>query len=61
MEVLRIPFILWFNGEAPPDLSAMKAPIAIPVSIHAGSETMQQLMEYKDEITAVTTDDEFDV
>jgi hypothetical protein len=61
MEVLRIPFVLWFSGEARPDLSAMQVPIAIPVSFHANSESMQRIMKYNNQTTAVTTDDEFDV
>jgi hypothetical protein len=61
MEVLRIPFALWFDGEIPPDLPAMKAQIAIPVFFRADSELSQRTMKYIDETTAVTTDAEFDV
>jgi hypothetical protein len=61
MEVLWIPFVLWFNGEAIPDLSAMKAPIAIPVSFHADRERVQRIMGHNDQTADVTTDDEFNV
>jgi hypothetical protein len=37
MEDLFIPFILWFDGEVPPNLAAMRAPVAIPVSFRNDS------------------------
>ena len=41
MDDLRIPFVLWFEGEASPHLTAMAAPVAIPVSFHDNA-TMSQ-------------------
>lgn len=32
MEDVRIPFVLWLSGEAAPNLTAMTAPVAIPVT-----------------------------
>ena len=42
MEDLRIPFILWFGDETPPNLTAGAAPIAIRVSFHVDGKTEQQ-------------------
>lgn len=42
MEDIRIPFILWFGDETPPDLRAEAAPIAIRVSFHVEGKTEQQ-------------------
>jgi hypothetical protein len=42
MEDLHIPFILWFSGEPTPNFTSMTAPVAIPASFHADSETMQE-------------------
>ena len=35
MEDIFIPFMLWFDDEVPPDVAAMRAPVAIPVSFSA--------------------------
>jgi hypothetical protein len=42
MEEIRIPFVLWFSGEAPPSLAAMTAPLAIAVAFHSDGETTLQ-------------------
>ena len=56
MEDLRIPFVLWFGGEEPPNLTAMTAPVALAVSFHADSKTMQQNVVRTDGRAVVTTD-----
>jgi hypothetical protein len=57
METLRIPFILWFSGEAPPNLASMMAPVAFNVSFRADSEAVQQNAETAGERTVITTSD----
>ncbi|HME19852.1 MAG TPA: hypothetical protein VKI44_00545 [Acetobacteraceae bacterium] len=61
METLRIPFILWFSGEAPPNLASIMAPVAFDVSFLADSETVQQNAETADECTVITRSGEADV
>jgi hypothetical protein len=41
MEDVRIPFVLWLEGEASPNVTAMTAPVAIPVSFHDSATTAQ--------------------
>ena len=48
MEDIRIPFVLWLSGEAAPNLTAMTAPVAIPVSFHE-SPAMSQNADASDE------------
>jgi hypothetical protein len=57
METLRIPFILWFSGETPPNLASIMAPVAFNVSFQADSETVEQNAETADECTVPTTSD----
>jgi hypothetical protein len=33
MNDLRIPFVLWFRGEAAPDLSSMATPIQLSIGV----------------------------
>jgi hypothetical protein len=60
MEDLRIPFILWLEGEASPNITAMTAPVAIPVSFHDNA-TMSQNADVADGRAAVATGGDADV
>jgi hypothetical protein len=42
MAELRIPFVLWFSDEAPPDLTTLTVPIGIAVSFHPEAEATPQ-------------------
>ena len=39
MEDLRIHFVLWLDGEAPPNLAGIKDPVPIPVSFRTDRVT----------------------
>jgi hypothetical protein len=39
MAELRIPFVLWFRDEAPPDFTILIVPVAVAVSFHSEVET----------------------
>ncbi len=60
MDDVRIPFVLWFEGEPSPNLTAMTAPVAIPVSIHDDA-TMSQNADVPDGRAAVATGGDADV
>ena len=60
MEDVRIPFVLWFEGEASPNLTAMTAPVAIPVSFHDYA-TMSQNADVADRRASVAEDGDADV
>ena len=60
MEDVRIPFVLWLEGEASPNLTAMTAPVAIPVSFH-DSATTSQNADVADERADLATGGDADV
>ncbi len=60
MDDLRIPFVLWLGGEASPHLTAMAAPVAIPVSFH-DSATMSQNADAGDGRPDIATSGDADV
>jgi hypothetical protein len=39
MAEFRIPFVLWFDDEAPPDLTILTVPVAIAVAFHPVDKT----------------------
>jgi hypothetical protein len=53
MDDFRIPFVLWFSGEPPPDLAAITEPVVIAVSFHRNGRTMPRTSEITDDRTAV--------
>ena len=61
MEDIFIPFMLWFNDELPPDLAAMRAPVAIPVSLRADGLPMRRNMDVAREQPKFSASDEADV
>jgi hypothetical protein len=62
MEDIFIPFMLWFNDELPPpDLAAMRAPVAIPVSLRAHGLPMRRNVDVAREQPKVSASGEADV
>ena len=61
MEDIFIPFMLWFDDEVPPDVAAMRAPVAIPVSFSADGLPMQRNMDAAREQPKLSASVEADV
>ncbi|MGC1411091.1 MAG: hypothetical protein WA864_19380 [Acetobacteraceae bacterium] len=61
MTELRIPFVLWFSDEAPPDLTTLTVPIAIAVAFHPKGETTQKGAKDDSQGPIVTEGAEVDV
>jgi hypothetical protein len=60
MEDVRVPFVLWLDGEASPNLTAMTAPVVIAVSFHDNA-TMSQNADVADGRADVATGGDADV
>jgi hypothetical protein len=60
MDDVHIPFFLWFEGEASPNLTAMTEPVAVPVSFHDDA-SMSQNADVADGRADVATGGDADV